>query len=128
MKKNCWRYYHFTYVYQKSQSYDVLPETQSETEFLPFWAILCSFTSLMILKIKLWNNEKNAWRYYPFAHVWHKWRSKDIWFLKYKTQQTEFSVILGHFLPFHPLTTQKIKILKNWKKYLVILSFYTCAP
>ena len=30
------------------------------------------------------------------------------------------------FCPFTPLTTQKIKILKNWKKHMKILSFYTC--
>ena len=35
-------------------------------------------------------------------HVYHKWRSYDIWFLKYKVGQTEIFVILGHFLPFHP--------------------------
>ena len=29
------------------------------------------------------------------------------------------------FWPFTPLTTQKIKILKNWKKHLEISSFYT---
>ena len=28
------------------------------------------------------------------------------------------------FCPFTPLTTQKIKILKNWKKHLEISSFY----
>ena len=27
-----------------------------------------------------------------------------------------------------PLTTQKIKILKKWKKHLKISSFYTCVP
>ena len=27
-----------------------------------------------------------------------------------------FFVILDHFLPFYPLATLKIKILKNWKK------------
>ena len=31
------------------------------------------------------------------------------------------------FCPFNPLTTQKIKILKKWKKQLEILSFYTCV-
>ena len=31
-----------------------------------------------------------------------------------------FFVILNHFLPFYPLTTQKIKTLKNWKKHLEI--------
>ena len=116
-----------------------------------------------------------------YIHVYHKWRSYDIWFLKYKVQQTEIFDILGHFLPFQPLDqlenqnvniakntwgyyhlhictinynhmmygswdkehdrhnflsfwtvfcpftplwTQKIKILKKWKKYLKILSFY----
>ena len=37
-----------------------------------------------------------------------------------------------HFGPFFallpPRTTQKIKILKKWKKHLEILSFYTSVP
>ena len=33
--------------------------------------------------------KKNAWRYYPFTHVYLKWRSYDKWFLKYKAQRTE---------------------------------------
>ena len=37
-------------------------------------------------------------------------------------------VILGHFLPFYPLKTPKIKILKKWITLLEISSFYTCAP
>ena len=38
---------------------------------------------------------------------------------------TEFFVILDYFLPFYPppLTTQKTKILKKWKKSLEISSF-----
>ena len=32
------------------------------------------------------------------------------------------------FCPFTPITAQKIKILKKWKKYLEVSSFYTCAP
>ena len=32
------------------------------------------------------------------------------------------------FCPFIPITTQKIKILKNWKKHLEIPSVYTSAP
>ena len=36
--------------------------------------------------------------------------------------ETEFFVILGHFLPSFPLTTQKTKILKKWKKHLEISS------
>ena len=40
----------------------------------------------------------------------------------------EFFVILDHFLPFYPLTTHKIKILKKWEQNLEILSVYTCVP
>ena len=35
---------------------------------------------------------------------------------------------LGHILPFYPLKTRKIKILKKWKNLLEISSFYTCVP
>ena len=36
---------------------------------------------------------------------------------------TEFFVILDHFMPFTPLKTEKIK-----NKHLETLSFYTCVP
>ena len=44
--------------------------------------------------------EKNTWRYYHFTHLHHKWQSYDVWFLRYGAWQTEFFVILDHFLPF----------------------------
>ena len=49
-------------------------------------------------------------------HVYHRWQSYDVQFLRYEVGQTEFFVILDNFCPFTPLTTRKIKILKNWKK------------
>ena len=58
--------------------------------------------------------QKKPWRY-PVTHVYHKWRSCDVWFLKCKARQTEFFVILGHFLALTLLTTWKIKVLKNEK-------------
>ena len=82
-------------------------------------------------KIKILKNEKNCWRYHHFTHVHQKSQSFDVQILKYGVRQAEFFVILGHFLPFeppNPLTTQKIKILKNWKKHQEILSFHTCVP
>ena len=51
----------------------------------------------------------------------------DVWFLRYKARQTECFVILVYFLPLYPLTTQKIKILKKWKKLLEISWFYISA-
>ena len=118
--------------------------------------------------------------------MYHKWKSYDIWFLRYQTLQTKVFVILDHFLsfyhpnnqknqnfekmkkasediiilhkrtknhdhmlhcswdtmcdrcnsyflfsaifcPFTPITIQKIKISKKWKKLLETSSFYTCA-
>ena len=127
--------------------------------------------------------KKNSRRYFHVTHVYHKWQSYDVWFLRYGVWWTEFFVILNHFLPFYPpnnpknlnfekmkettgdiiilhsctnndnhmiygswdikcnrqnflslwtifcpftlLKTQKIKILKKWKKFLETSSFYT---
>ena len=33
-------------------------------------------------KSKFWKNEKN-WKCYHFQLVYHKWRSYDVWFLRY---------------------------------------------
>ena len=55
-------------MYQKSQSHDV---------WFLIWAIFCPFTTpyphpTLIPNIKfLIKNEKNAWRHYPFIHVYH---------------------------------------------------------
>ena len=75
-------------------------------------------------KSKFWKNEKNAWRYYHFTRVYHKWKSNDVWLLRYEMWQN-FLLFWATFCPFTPLTTQKIKILRKWKKQLEILSFYT---
>ena len=74
---------------------------------LSFWAIFCSFNPLKTLKIKFGKIQKNVWIYNPFTNVHHKWRSYDAWFLRYKVEQTEFFVFLGHFLPFDPPNNQK---------------------
>ena len=74
--------------------------------FLLFCAIFCPFTLLTIQKIKIL--KKNAWRYYPFIHMYHKWRSCDVWLLRYKD-----------FYPSPPpplLTNWKMKI-NTWRYY-----------
>ena len=59
--------------------------------FSSFFALLPLPPPLMIPKIKiLKKNEKNAWRYYHFAHVYHKWKSYDAWLLRYGAWGTEF--------------------------------------
>ena len=67
----------------------------------------------------------NCWRYHHFTHVYQKPQSYEVRFLWYGVRQTEFFVILVHFLPFHPITTHKIKILKKWKKKNCICLHFT---
>ena len=77
---------------------------------------------------KFWKNEKIAWTYYHFTHVYHIWKSYDVWLLRYEACQTVFFVILDRFLPFCSPNNPKNQKLKKWKKHLDILSFYTCVP
>ena len=81
---------------------------------LSFWAIFCPFTPLTTQKIKI----KNSWRYHRFTNVCHKLRSYDVWFLRYKMWQTEFFVVLGHFLPFYPTNNPENQNFENMKKKL----------
>ena len=90
--------------------------------FLPFIPLKTS-------KIKILKNENICWRYHHFTHVHQKSQPYDVWFLRYRVRQTEFFVILGHFLPFyHPSTAPKDpeKKKKNaWRYYPFI---HTCGP
>ena len=59
--------------------------------------------------------------------MYHKWRSYDAWFLRYKAQQS-FLSFWAIFCPFNPPNKPEIEILKKWKKHLEISSFYTSVP
>ena len=48
--------------------------------FLSFWTIFCPFTPLTTQKFKILKKWKNVHRYYHFKHVYHKWKSYDVWF------------------------------------------------
>ena len=50
--------------------------------FLPF------YPTIDPLKIKIWKKCKNTWRYYLLSYVYHKSRSYEVWFLRYKAQRT----------------------------------------
>ena len=77
-------------------------QTQFFLIFGPFFALspppfLLPLTTQRIKTLTKW---KKHWRYHHFTQVYNKWQSYDIWFLRYEVQQTEFFVILGHFLLF----------------------------
>ena len=112
--------------------------TEWDNFFLSFWAIFYPFTTLTTWKIKILKKwKKFQKRHHHFTQVYHKGQSYDIYFLRYQLQQTDFFVILGHFLPFYlPLTARKMKISrkreklkkKKWRKHLEISSFYAHVP
>ena len=49
-------------------------------------------------------------------HVYQKWRSNDVWFLRYGARQTEFFLILDHFLPFCPPKNPENQNFEKMKK------------
>ena len=120
-------------MYQKSQSHDVwfLRYRVRQTEFFVILGHFLSFyhPSVPLMISKNQNIEKKIKKMSGdiillYIHVYHKWTSYDIWFLKCKVRQTEIFVILGHF---NPLTTQKIKILKLKKAPEDIIILYICT-
>ena len=85
-------------------------------KFLSFWASFCPFTPLLAPKIKIWKKIKSTRRYYPFSNMFHKCRSYDVWFLRYKARRTEFFGIFGHFLPFNLPNNLKNHSFEKMKK------------
>ena len=69
--------------------------------FLSFWAIFCLLTLLTTQKIKILKKWKKPWRYYHFTLVYHKWKSYDLWFLRYGAWQN-FLSFWAIFLSFYP--------------------------
>ena len=95
-----------------------------QTFFSHFWPFFSLLPHYSAQKLKLAKNVENTWRYYPFTHEYHKWRSYDIWFLRHKTKQTKFLSFWAISCPLILLTTWK----SNEKRHLEVLSFYTFAP
>ena len=102
-------------------SWDMEYNTELFCHFGPFFDLLSPNKAENQSFEKRKNNPGDI--YYYFTHVYHRCQSFDVWFFRYEAQRTEFLVILGDYLPILPLT-QKIKILKKWKKipgYIIIL-------
>ena len=83
--------------------------------FLSFWTVFCHPPSYQHSKSKFWKNENQTPGYIIILHMCtinnHKmYGSRDM-----EHDQDNF-LYFGLFLPFYSLTTQKIKILKKWKK------------
>ena len=92
---------HMSNINEDHMMYASWDTRHGRQSFLSFWAMFCPLTLLTTCKINIMKNEKNTWRYYHhFTLVSHKWWSYVLWFLRYGAGQTEFYVMLCHFLPF----------------------------
>ena len=66
-------------------------------------------------KSKFWKNEKNTW-WYHFTNVYHKWQSYDVWFPRYRVQETEFFCHFGLFFAHLPTNNPKNQNFEKMKK------------
>ena len=113
----------YIHVYHNWRSYDIwfLKYKVQQIESFIILDHFFSFQPLDNLENQNFNTEKNTWRCYHFTHLHYKWQSYDVWFLRYGTQQTEFFVILDHFLLFCLYGPRRSKFWKNeqhtWRYY-----------
>ena len=132
MKKNSWRYYHFRQVYHKGLSYDVwfLRYEVWQTEFFVIWDRLLPFYPPNNPKNQNFEKMKKPPGDIITLHMCtinDNHMMYGSWDMKHDRQNVlSFLTVFCNFTP-PSLKTQKIKILKNWKKNLEILSFYTGA-
>ena len=71
------------------------------SHFGPFFAFLLKKQNFEKKK------KKKSWRYHQLTLVYHKWKSYDVWFLRYKVQRTEF--FRDCFLPFRPTSPRNLE-------------------
>ena len=116
-EKTIWRCHHFTHKYQKSQSNNAcfLRYGVWQTYFFPFRSFSALLPHYWPWELKLGKNVKQAWRFYPFTHVYHKWRSYDLWFLRYKAWQPVLCHF-GIFFAFHPNNNPQKQNFEKMKK------------
>ena len=117
------------YTYIPKIIWSVVPEIPSETGRIychsgPYFALLPPYE---LKKSKFWKSKQHTWRYYHFTNAYHKWQSHDVWFLRYEMQQTEFLIILHHFLPFYPPNKPKNQNFKIKKKPGDIIILHMCT-
>ena len=105
----------------------MIPEIWSATDrtFLSFWTNFCPFSPLTAWKMTILKKWKKHLKILSFYRSVPKimiicYTVPEVW------NVTDVIVIFHFrlFLPFYPLTAQKIKISKKFKKSLEISSFY----
>ena len=124
--KNIWRYYHFTKINDSHLTYGSLDMECNGQNVLSFWTIFC----LNIPKNKNLERMKKTPGYIIILNKCTKDYDQMMyssWDIVRDRCNCYFS-FWAIFCPLTPLSTQKIKILKKFKKRLEISSFYIYVP
>ena len=98
--------------------------------FLSFWTIFCPFTSSNNMKNQNFKKLKKTPGDIIILHMCIKNHDHMLycsWDMVFDRCNCYFSFWVI-FCPFSPLTAQKIKIFKKWKKHLEISWFYNSVP
>ena len=116
---NTWRYYHFTHVYHKCQSYGVwFLRYGVRQNFLSFWTIFCPFTPLT-RKIKILKKSKKAPGDIIILHMCIEYHDHMLQFSWETTRDgcNFYFSFWAIFCPFIlPLVTKKSKLKENENK------------
>ena len=100
-KKNCWKYHHFTHVYQKSKSYKVQFMIYKVRQFFCSFRAISALSAIKIISCMV----------------------SEIWSVNGKA-----FVILGHFLPFDPPNNPKNQNFEKLTKTSGdIIIFHLCT-
>ena len=92
-------------------------------------AIFCSFTAATVQKIKILKKWKNCLQisslYIDVPKIMIRWCTVcEIWCVTEVINISPFGLI---FCPFTPLTAQKIRMLKKWKKTYTDIILHMCT-
>ena len=116
IEKKSWRYY-FTHLHHKLQSYDVflLRYRARQREFFVILDCFLSFYPPMDPESQNFEKMKQMLGDI-ILHMCTINDSYNVWLLRYGAWQTEFFVILDHFLYFYPLDNPKSQHFEKMKK------------
>ena len=116
---------------RKWQSYDIWflgYQLQQKYCFYHLRPIFARLPPLTAQKMKISKNKKNTWRYY----LLHKCtKNYNILYCSGDMARDRCNFYFSFWSIFcllTPVTAQKIKISRKWKKHLEISSFYTSVP
>ena len=122
----------YTFVPKATIIWSMIPEIWINRDIIFFNLVVIlghfsPFTLLTAWKSKFQKIEKeNTWRCHHFTHLYHKWQSYNVYFLRYGARQTDFFVILGIFAHLPTNKPKNQNFYKNKKMHTDTIILHMC--